>query len=163
MIKIGILNTLSNLSRVNTVTSNIKSFIKSRNERIFMTATTLINMLKKEGEITSSKNLTADDIDKIDKDYYIQEALMDIVPVAFEGTMIGLRVVYTLDSQLYGLAQTLFDYIDIELYDILDGNISIDDIESAIYDEVESQIDSISDKEGLCKNFWNNKDLSEFI
>ena len=148
VIKIGILSSLLSLSRVTS--------------RVFMTATTLVNMVK-GGASTSSKNLTTADIDVIDIDYYIQEALMDIVPVAFEGTMIGLRVLYTLDSQLYGLAQTLFDYIDIELSDILGGNISINDIERAIYDEVQSQIDNISDKEGLCKNFWNKKDLSEFI
>ena len=103
------------------------------------------------------------DLTNVDIEFYIMEACMELVPVKFEGTMIGLRVVHTLDSQLYGLAQTIAQYIDIdptELYDVGVNFISdIDDIISAIYDIVEREIDDMGDQEAICKNFWNNREL----
>lgn len=122
-----------------------------------------IGMLIKQ---TVTKNApTTTEISAADLEYMINDALMQIVPQQFEGVMIGLRVKYTLDAQLYGLAQALQDYIDIDVSDFLETGISVDsiDIESAIYDAVEEQISNISDMEGICKNFWNGKDLEEFM
>ena len=121
-----------------------------------------IATIKKAVE-TITSNLIPE-ISGADMEYMINEALMEIVPVQFEGVMIGLRVKYTLDSQLYGLALALSDYIDIDLSDILDaGAFETIDIENAIYNAVEDQISNISDMEGICKNFWNEKDLEEFM
>ena len=103
------------------------------------------------------------DLTNVDIEFYVMEACMSLVPVKFEGTMIGLRVVYTLDSQLYGLAQTIAQYIDIdptELYDVgANFNSDIDDIITAIYDIVDREIDDMGDQESICKNFWNNREL----
>ena len=103
------------------------------------------------------------DLTDVDIEFYIREACMDIVPPKFEGTMIGLRVVHTLDSQLYGLAQTIATYIDIDPTELYEGganfNSDIDDIISTIYDIVESEIDNMGDQDSICKNFWNNREL----
>lgn len=115
-------------------------------------------------QATTVKSAVTPEISTADMEYMINDALMEIVPVQFEGVMIGLRVKYTLDSQLYGLAQALRDYIDIDPSNVLEeGMTDMGDIESAIYDEVEEQISNISDMEGICKNFWNGKDLEEFM
>ena len=103
------------------------------------------------------------DLTQVDIEFYIMEACMELVPVKFEGTMIGLRVVHTLDSQLYGLAQTIAQYIDIDPTELYEGganfNSDIDDIISTIYDIVESEIDNMGDQDAICKNFWNNREL----
>ena len=120
-----------------------------------------IGMIVKQ--VVSKSTPIATEISAADLEYMINDALMDIVPQQFEGVMIGLRVKYTLDAQLYGLAQALRDYIDIDVSDIIEVGMTADDVESAIYDAVEEQISNISDMEGICKNFWNGKDLEEFM
>ena len=136
-----------------------KIVAKSANRLI--QATTVVSRMA----IKTAEKFGKGEVDLIDVDieFYVMEACMSLVPVKFEGTMIGLRVVHTLDSQLYGLAQTIAQYIDIdpsELYDVgANFNSDIDDIISAIYDLVESEIDNMGDQESICKNFWNNREL----
>ena len=162
VIKIGILSSLSRV--LNSIPSSVKNEAQKDLTKLVNNVAKLLAIISEEVS-TTIKSISPDDVSSKDMEYMIQEALMDIVPPAFEGTMIGLRVVYTLDSQLYGLAQTLGDYIYIDPSEVIEQGVtgSIDDVQSAVYDEVQSQIDNISDKEGLCKNFWNNKDLSEFL
>lgn len=141
------------IGQLGKVISNTTSKMIVRAEaRIALSAKSVKNSVKGEPDLTD-----------IDIEFYIREACMDLVPPKYEGTMIGLRVKYTLDSQLYGLAQTIAQYIDIdptELYDAgANFNSDIDDIISAIYDIVESEIDDMGDQETICKNFWNNREL----
>ena len=99
----------------------------------------------------------------VDVDYYIREACLEYVPIKFEGVMIGLRVKYTLDSQLYGLAIAISNYIDIDPSELWEEgsnlNSETDDIISSIYDIVSDRLDSIGDEEGVCKKSWNGYDL----
>ena len=116
-----------------------------------------------EKDFFESRGQKEPDLSDVDMEFYILEACMEIVPPKFEGTMIGLRVVYTLDSQLYGLAQTIAQYIDIDPTELYDSganfNSDIDDIITAIYDIVDREIDDMGDQEAICKNFWNNREL----
>lgn len=66
--------------------------------------------------------------DLSDVDFYVAMHLNDLVPEYFSDTMVGLRVKYTLDYQLEGLATALFDYTNISVFDVLaeigpDGNL----------------------------------------
>jgi hypothetical protein len=129
-------------------------------ERFIKSGATLALMLANK----AMESITEEpDLSGVDMEFYILEACMEIVPPKFEGTMIGLRVVYTLDSQLYGLAQTIAQYIDIDPSELWDGganfNSDIDDIMSTILDLVESEIDNMGNQDRICKNFWNNRDL----
>ena len=114
---------------------------------------------------TVQQNISQQSFDSVgvDVDYYIREACLELVPVKFEGVMIGLRVKYTLDSQLYGLAIAISNYIDIDPSELWEEgsnlNSETDDIISSIYDIVSDRLDSIEDEEGVCKKFWNGYDL----
>lgn len=134
------------------ISNSTSRMIVKAEARIALTAKSVKNSVKGEPDLTD-----------IDIEFYIREACMDLVPPKYEGTMIGLRVKYTLDSQLYGLAQTIAQYIDIdptELYDAgANFNSDIDDIISAIYDIVDREIDDMGDQDSICKNFWNNREL----
>ena len=165
MSNIGILNTMS---KIGNVMSKAKGNIGQLGKIISNVANNKIAQLSAIrqsaiNKVTQSFGKGEPDLTDIDIEFYIREACMDLVPTKYEGTMIGLRVKYTLDSQLYGLAQTIAGYIDIdptELYDAgANFNSDIDDIISAIYDIVESEIDYMGDQETICKNFWNNREL----
>lgn len=163
--KIGILNAINKISNIMSKAKgdvgNSAKVVKSITDKKIAKLAVVASMVMQKATEVISK-ITPDTLD-IDIDFYVREACMDIVPTKFEGTMIGLRVVHTLDSQLYGLAQTIATYIDIdptELYDVGANMYSdIDDIISAIYDIVESEIDNMGDQESICKNFWNNREL----
>ena len=143
-----------NIGMAGKVIANVANKQIARLTAIRTTAMNKVNKTFGKGE---------PDLTNIDIEFYIMEACMSLVPAKFEGTMIGLRVVYTLDSQLYGLAQTIAQYIDIdptELYDVgANFNSDIDDIITAIYDIVETEIDDMGDQDAICKNFWNNREL----
>lgn len=100
--------------------------------------------------------------DTLSVEAIVSEAFMNVVPREFEGTMLGLRVKYTLDSQLYGLAQTMVSYgidsisVEVTEYMLLNPR---GDVEEFAEEKVEDFVNTISDKELVCKNFWNNKDL----
>ena len=162
---IGIANTMATIGKI---MSKAKGNVGMAGKLIANVANKQIARISAVKEVavnklTKSLGKSEPDLTNVDIDFYIREACMEIVPPKFEGTMIGLRVVHTLDSQLYGLAQTIATYIDIdptELYDAgANFNSDIDDIISAIYDIVESEIDSMGDQESICKNFWNNREL----
>lgn len=156
MVKVGSIMSKAkgNIGMAGKVIANVANKQIARLTAIKNTAMNKVNKTFGKGE---------PDLTNVDIEFYIMEACMSLVPPKFEGTMIGLRVVYTLDSQLYGLAQTIAQYIDIdptELYDVgANFNSDIDDIITAIYDIVESEIDNMGDQDAICKNFWNNREL----
>lgn len=93
----------------------------------------------------------------------VQQALQELVPIYFEDVMIGLRVKNTLPYQLAGLANALSYYIDVDESEINEainqGDALKDDVYDYIYNMVENQLSEIDDKELMCKDFWNGKEL----
>jgi hypothetical protein len=119
-------------------------------------ATRLFNMLTFYGYGTVAESTdTYGDY----KDFYLQ----DLVPYYFEDTMFELRVIYTMDYQLTGLASALGSYCSIDENAVI-GEVSssesvsnqIDDIAKGV---VEDFLNGLDDKALICKNFWNGKEL----